>query len=324
MALATDSSPGEIQLAGDLAGSTDATSPELTLTSVTPGLYTFSDLTIDSKGRVTAATTADSGTILALIPDATTSTKGIVQIGDGISVSVDGLITADMAYINANAIIPTASLTTKGLVQIGDGISVDTGLITADLAYIDTNMSDATLTSKGQVQIGNGISVATGVISADIAYIDANMSHPVATNTTFGIVKPVDVNDITIVAGEIGFGPDVALLNTANTWIKSQVVNLVDLGSVSSNVAIDSSLGNVLKMTMIDDIMLDNPSNLVGGQTLVLTITQSGQGHAVIFGTMYKFKNGNLPTIPQTPNKIMVLSAIFDGTKLLCNFGGEF
>jgi len=323
MALATDSSPGEIQLAGDLAGSTDATSPELTLTSVTPGLYTISDLTIDSKGRVTAATSADEATILALVPDATPTSKGIVQIGDGISVG-GGVITIDMAYINANAIIPTASLTTKGLVQIGDGISVDTGLITADLAYIDTNMSDATLTSKGQVQIGNGISVATGVISADIAYIDANMSHPVATNTTFGIVKPVDVNDITIVAGEIGFGPDVALLNTANTWIKSQVVNLVDLGSVSSNVAIDSSLGNVLKMTMIDDIMLDNPSNLVGGQTLVLTITQSGQGHDVIFGTMYKFKNGNLPTIPQTPNKIMVLSAIFDGTKLLCNFGGEF
>ena len=56
MALATNSTPGSIVLAGDLTGSANA--PELRVTGVVPGAYGPANIVVDAKGRLIYAKNA--------------------------------------------------------------------------------------------------------------------------------------------------------------------------------------------------------------------------------------------------------------------------
>ena len=156
MAQATNTTAGEIVLGGDLFG--DANLPELRASGVTPGTYApVHRLYVDSKGRITSVGQVTSAEVLALLSDATNSTKGIIQVGSNISVS-SGIIS-----------IGTGSSSAKGLVQVGDNIDVSLGTI---------SVATATTSTKGVAQVGSNISVASGVISV-----------PDASDSTKGVVQ---------------------------------------------------------------------------------------------------------------------------------------
>lgn len=77
------------------------------------------------KGGGLGISIAGDGTISAeavVVPDATTSTKGIVRIGSGISVSAGLISVAD------------ATTSSKGVVQVGAGLTATAGVLTPVLA----------------------------------------------------------------------------------------------------------------------------------------------------------------------------------------------
>ena len=252
---ATTSSKGLVQIGTNL--------------SVTSGTVSLADATASTKGKVQIGTGlvdegsgqvriqyADStnagivkvganlsvdgnGALQNVAQDATTSTKGGVQIGSGLSV------TAGVLSLND----PTrgyASSSQLGLVKPGTNFTVDgTGL----LSYTYTNLATATNVTKGIFTIASNLNNNSGDVSVNIAtgavlggvkvgsgftYTSNTISLPYASGSISG---PVKVDGVTLtVAGDgtlaLPVPPD------ATTSLKGKV-------QVGSNLAITSGVLSV-------------------------------------------------------------------------------
>ena len=103
--------------------------------------------------------------------------------------------TNDTGYLTG---VPQASTSTTGIVKVGSNISVSSGVIsisasnvTSALGYApptsDTTYGPATTTYAGVVKIGNNISVSDGVISLTKANVTNALGYtPPASDTTYG------------------------------------------------------------------------------------------------------------------------------------------
>jgi len=70
------------------------------------------------------------------------------------------------------------------------------------------------------------------------------------------------------------------------------------LGSQSSSVTLDLDTANNFSFTIAGTITLNNPSNVVAGQSGAIIITQDGTGsRALSFGSVWKFVDGAAPSI---------------------------
>lgn len=154
------------------------------------------------------------------------------------------------------------------------------------------------------------------------------------------VVKFTDVasavNEITIANAATGNPPSLKATGETNV---SLVLDASGTGTVhctqaagsakvtlsdGANIATDASLGNVFEVTLEGSRTLDNPTNLVSGYTYVWIIKQDGSGnHTLDYGTDFWFNNGTAPVVPTAASAIMVVTGVYDGTRLLCSFDGE-
>ena len=159
MALATNSTPGSIVLAGDLTGS--ATAPQLRSTGVIPGSYVAPRIIVDSKGRIVWASNPDYATIEPFMPVATTGSKGMVQV----SASDPGLQMqgATLVYnlrdatTSAPGAVTVSSASTSYLEIVGDGV---------------LQMKTATTSSLGVITVGNGLAVNGDALQYDDTLVE--------------------------------------------------------------------------------------------------------------------------------------------------------
>ncbi len=178
MAVATESAIGTILLAGDLAGSSNANSPQLTPTGVAPGVYKGASLVVDSKGRIVHARSLAGYDI----PCASSESCGVV--------TVSGKNNID---INAGSIsIKKASKDDYGVVKLGPGFGKDCCEIFVDYA-------EATATTFGVVTVPT-----SGHIAIDV---DGSISVPAASSSVFGLVKGPLTNGLALTGGTLTYTP---------------------------------------------------------------------------------------------------------------------
>lgn len=123
---------------GDLSGTFP--NPSLAASGVAAGTYT--SVTVDAKGRVTAGTNPAGYSL----PLASASVLGGVRIGSGVSIDASGTISVAGGYT-----LPAATTSTLGGVIVGAGLGVTTGTVSVTYGTLantacqgnDSRLSDA-------------------------------------------------------------------------------------------------------------------------------------------------------------------------------------
>ena len=187
------------------------------------------------------------------IPDATYTSKGVVQIGDGIRV-VDGIISPRVAstsqtgvvQIGAGLNITSSGILTpwegskerKGILQVGDNINVENAVIsvpdgdynTKGVVSVGENLTvndgeidvpDATTLQKGVMAVGTGLTANSGVVSVNTTNtIQQGSNLPITSGAVYTAFQNVGDNlpDASYVGKGVvmvdGVSPDHALTLT--------------------------------------------------------------------------------------------------------------
>lgn len=178
MAVATESALGTVLLAGDLAGSSNANSPQLTPTGVTPGVYKGASVVVDSKGRILHARPLAGYDVGC----ATATECGVVSVSANHHIDLTG----------EKVSIKKASADNYGVVKLGNGFS-------KDCCEIFVDYPEATTTHHGVVTVPT-----SGNLLVDGA---GNLSVPVGTTTVQGLVYAPVGGPITNTANTLSYTP---------------------------------------------------------------------------------------------------------------------
>jgi hypothetical protein len=115
------------------------------------------------------------------------------------------------------------------------------------------------------------------------------------------------------------------VLNRANTFTQAQGVAKVTLTDAAT-IATDAELGNVFEVTLDGNRTLGLPTNLVSGFTYMWIIKQDAVtgSRTLAYNAIFKFPGGAAPTLSTGVGDVDIITAVYDGTNLLCVFQADF
>ncbi len=193
---------------------------------------------------------------------------------------------------------------------------------------------------SGQFSVPNGIIVGVPSSTSQVKISPSDYTSPAAPSTGTHRVGEYVINSKPTVGTPIGWvcktagtpGTWEALpslgtgveTSTANTYTKSQNVAAVALTDAAT-ISTDASLSNVFTVTLGGDRTLENPTNLVAGGTYLWIITQDGSGgRSLSYDTYFKWPGGVAPTLTASIGAIDMISAVWNGTILICTASLDF
>lgn len=145
-------------------------------TTVAANFFEYHLVSYNEYGIITGSAALQDA---IFIPPATTSSLGVVIVGDGLSVDFDGVLSVDSTGVD----IPPASDTTPGVILVGGGLTISAGGVLS----IDNDVTAGTYT---KVSINNYGLVTGGAFltSVDIPDLDAS-------KITTGEIDPLRLAD---------------------------------------------------------------------------------------------------------------------------------
>jgi len=247
MSNATQTLAGDIQLAGDLAGGS-ATTPQLTATGVTAGTYYFPTISVDAKGRVTAATSAPNlsgdviGPFSANYLASSGVTAGTYSLGS-LTIDAKGRITAATSSQLAGDVTGSLGATVLAASGVTAGsysyptITVDAkGRVTAASTAAPAVGGDLTGTITTATLVNSG--VTAGTYSAATLTVDAKgrVTAASASTLTGDIVGSIGATTLATISG---LTPGTYAFPTVTINAKGLITS-VAAGSVSADATYTS------------------------------------------------------------------------------------
>lgn len=221
MALATTTTPGSIILGGDLTGVANA--PELRVTGVTAGTYTYPTIVVDAKGRTIYATSGSApvlagdvgGNTAASVLPTINSTIGSFA-GVTLTVNSKGFITAANATLLSGAVSGPFGATALPTTGVSQGSYTIPSITVNDKGFI-TSIASGTFSGVLTGQINSTSLTTTGITAGSYAAASLTVnasgritavsngasSFPDATYTTKGILSVSPSDRVVVGSGAI-------------------------------------------------------------------------------------------------------------------------
>lgn len=274
-----------------------------TIGNVAPTAPPAGNIWVDTTTPTAPVLKIYNGTAFVTVtPDATVTSKGIVQLADATAITAGtaGLV-VDAAQLKAN-VPPDATTTKKGVVQLADATAITAGTVgrIVDAAQLKASYPpDATTTKKGVVQLADAAAITAGTagLVVDAAQLKANVPAD-ATTTKKGIVQLADA--AAIIAGTAGLVVDAAQLKANVPADASEIVK----GIVELATAAETTTGT-------DNTRAVHPAGLkqsLGGYIIHSSTAPTTTTHpGLVSGTVWV-------DLSKTPNVLKIYDAAGAGT----------
>ena len=308
----------DVPVADDLGGSYGVVAPALGgAITINQGEIDVKTATTSSKGAVTLASGVTSGDTThvptadavynaitsASVADATTTSKGIVQIGSNIDVSngvisvptANGSTTYGVVRLGSNSNLSmgndgiidvfTGTKNNKGVLQVGTNLSVTSGVV---------DVPDADTTTKGVMQVGDNLIVASGRVSVPLAGGSSSVAGVVAIDST-NTPLYTDHND-----------NEILKIKSATTSTSGIVQKTTTIASGNTDVPTSGAVYNAIQdsNTGLKLIELNTTNPTISDDVFLSTEGASTQSVSAVTSTSYGavYKYG-------------IISSIIKGTK---------
>lgn len=263
-----------------------------------------------SKGYVSTAI-ADALAGGADLPVATETTTGVVKVGSGLSVAVDGTLTATATAPDL------ATVSTPGVVKVGSGLSLDVdGTISVPPVAV------ASATVAGVVKVGAGLTMSAGVMSVDSSGINGvvqldqvGMPSGVASLGSDGRIPSSQLpSGIGGGGGGGGYGIGVDgsfggasitnyISKQSGDYVIAAVGGVIDLAAASVH-GVDVTANTTISLTGV----------LTGAASIVAIVVNNGGSYSVTWPTSFDWGVASVPNLKPSGSDLIIATTIDNGT----------
>lgn len=261
-----------------------------------PATISFVRPTYSDVDTLTAAQFNACTAVSATVPNATTSTVGVIKLAG----ALDGDAENPQIQEKHITLIRMADMATDHVIGRSSAGTGRPELIPC--------------TAAGRSVMG----------AADAAAIRTvlGLGSLATQSVSLGTMATQNANAVTISGGSVSGITDLAITDggtAASTAVQARAnLNKGETGLADgANIATDCSVGNVFSVTLAGNRTLSNPTNHAAGATYLWIIKQDGAGNRTLaYGNAFKFPGGVVPTLSTAAGAVDILSGVSDGTNL--------